>query len=124
MLFPTLLNWYISSNFDRNQRNTIFRRLLPFMSIMSPVMGITRMRRLLVNPCNPPYLGYLLGYCSSCQEQLVPNDALVWNLVKFMVLLVEGYHNAVQTWRGFFLLINVTILGTGCMLDYLDVLKR
>lgn len=94
------------------------------MNIMAPGMGITRMRRLLGNPCNPVYLGYLIGYCSSCQKNLVPKGERVWDLAKFMVVLVDGYHNVVQTWRAFFLLFNVTIVGTGCMLEYLDVLKR
>ncbi|OXA47796.1 hypothetical protein Fcan01_17086 [Folsomia candida] len=94
----------------RNQRNTILRRVLLFMNIMAPGMGITRMRRLLGNPCNPVYLGYLIGYCSSCQKNLVPKGERVWDLAKFMVVLVDGYHNVVQTWRAFFLLFNVTIV--------------
>ncbi|OXA41910.1 hypothetical protein Fcan01_23146 [Folsomia candida] len=62
---------------NRNQRNTILRRVLPFLNIMGPLMFVARMRRLLGNHCNPVYLGYLLGYCSSCQEHLVSRDDAV-----------------------------------------------
>lgn len=87
-------------------------------------MAMTRVRRLLKNPCSPAYLGYLVGYCSSCQEHLVPGDHRVSNLAKFIVLFVDAYHVVVHISKAYFLMFNVTMVGTGCMLDYLDILGR
>ncbi|OXA40906.1 hypothetical protein Fcan01_24357 [Folsomia candida] len=109
---------------SQSQRNAVVRKVLIFMNIMCPGIGVIRMRRLFADSCNPPYLGFLLGYCSSCGEQLISGETLRFKLMKSLLVVLDGYHCSVFAFKAFFLIFNVTIVSVGCILDYLDILKR
>ncbi|OXA40072.1 hypothetical protein Fcan01_25179 [Folsomia candida] len=105
-------------------RNTLILKVLLFTNFMCPVLGLTRSRRLIANSCNPPFIGLLVGYCSSCGEHIEGWDGPIGKVIKAFAILLEGYYWAVISFRAFFLLFNVTIASIRCMLDYIDLLNR
>lgn len=45
-----------------------------------------------------------------------------WPGIKVVAMFLDGYYVAVVAFKGFFMLFDVTLVATGGILDYLDVL--
>ncbi|OXA40179.1 Cytochrome bo(3) ubiquinol oxidase subunit 1 [Folsomia candida] len=93
----------IFSNMERTRRNTFLRRVLSFANGLCPAVGILRMRRLANNSCNPIFLGYAIGYCAPCGEQVSNYGVETLKLIKLGVIVPDGLNVTVEVFKSMLL---------------------